>query len=146
MAADITSPADGYFARVRRGELPPPPVSTTLGGRITAVDLEAGTLESDYSAGEGFLNPAGQVQGGVLGAMLDDVTAFLVTATLAPGEHCATLNLNLSFLKPARAGALRGRSRLVRRGREVCHVVGELLQEDRVVATATAVCTVARSR
>lgn len=142
MAADTTSAADGYFARVRRGELAPPPVSTTLGGRITAVDLEAGTLESDYYAGEGFLNPAGQVQGGILGAMLDDVTAFLVTATLAPGEHCATLNLNLSFLKPARAGALQGRSRLVRRGRGVCHVAGELLQDGQLVATATAVCTV----
>jgi uncharacterized protein (TIGR00369 family) len=146
MATDIASTTDGSFVRMRRGDLPPPPVSTTLGGCITTVDLEAGTLESDYHAGEGFLNPAGQVQGGVLGAMLDDVTAFLVTATLAPGEHCATLNLNLSFLKPARAGALQGRSRLVRRGRGVCHVVGELLQDDRVVATATAVCTVARSR
>jgi uncharacterized protein (TIGR00369 family) len=78
--------------------------------------------------------------------MLDDVTAFLVTATLAPGEHCATLSLNLSFVKPAHAGALQGRARLVRRGREVCHVAGELLQDGRLVATATAVCTVVRSR
>jgi uncharacterized protein (TIGR00369 family) len=145
MAINITSAADSYFARVQRGELAPPAVSTTLGGRITASDLEAGTLESDYYAGEVFLNPASQVQGGVLGAMLDDVTAFLVTATLAPGEHCATLSLNLSFLRPARAGALQGRARLVRRGREICHVVGELLQDDHVVATATAVCMV-RSR
>lgn len=145
MAAELDT-FDNYFGRVRRGELPPPPVSTTLGGAITHVDLEAGTLESSYLAGEGFLNPAGQVQGGMLGAMLDDLTAFLVTATLAEGEHCATLNLNLSFLRPARAGALHGRARLVRRGREVYHVEGELLQQGQPVARATATCTVVRAR
>ena len=136
--------ADTYFTRLRRGDAPLPAVTTTLGGRIRTVDLVAGTLESDYVATPAFLNPAGQVQGGMLGAMLDDVTAFLVTATLGPGEFCATLNLNVSFLRAARAGPLAGRSRLVRRGRDVCHVSGELLQDGQVVATAVATCMAVR--
>jgi uncharacterized protein (TIGR00369 family) len=135
---------DSYFARMQRGEAEPPAVTTTLGGRIRAVDVDAGTLESDYVGTDAFLNPAGQLQGGVLGAMLDDVTAFLVTATLADGEFCATLNLNLSFLRPAKAGPLLGKARLVRRGKEVCNVVGELLQDGKLVATATATCMVVR--
>ncbi|WP_240636138.1 PaaI family thioesterase [Caldimonas tepidiphila] len=148
MATDTLFPlaGDSYFARLSRGEATPPPVSTTLGGCIVNVDLEAGVLESDYRAGEAFLNPAGQVQGGMLGAMLDDVTAFLVTATLGAGEHCATLDLHLSFLRPAHAGGLRGCARIVRRGRDVCHVAGELVQDGRLVATATATCMVVRSR
>ncbi len=141
-----SEPEASYFARLQRGEVEPPPVTTTLGGRITAVDLEAGTLESAYVATAQFLNPAGQVQGGMLGAMLDDVTAFLVTATLDAGEFCATLNLNLSFLRPASSGDLHGRARLVRRGKDVCHVAGELLQAGRVVATASATCMVVRAR
>jgi uncharacterized protein (TIGR00369 family) len=84
------------------------------------------------------------VQGGMLAAMLDDVTAFLVTATLREGEFCATLNLNVSFLRAAKAGPLCGRARLVRRGKDVCHVTGELLQDGKPVASATATCMVVR--
>jgi uncharacterized protein (TIGR00369 family) len=135
---------DSYFAKLRRGEAAPPPVTTTLGGRITSVDADAGTLESDYLATPAFLNPAGQVQGGMLAAMLDDVTAFLVTATLGADEFCATLNLNVSFLRPATAGALAGSARIVRRGRDVVHVQGDLLQGGRAVASATATCMVVR--
>jgi uncharacterized protein (TIGR00369 family) len=137
---------DSYFAKMQRGEVLPPPVHRTLGGRIAGVDVEAGTLEAHYVGSEAGLNPAGHVQGGMLAAMLDDVTAFLVTATLAAGESCSTLNLNVSFLRPALPGAIVGRSRLVRRGREVCHVAGELLQEGKLVATATATCMAVRGR
>jgi uncharacterized protein (TIGR00369 family) len=140
----MASTTDSYFVRLRRGEADPPPVTTTLGGRIAAVDLDAGTLESDYVATAAMLNPAGQVQGGMLAAMLDDVTAFLVTATLGPQEFCATLNINVSFLRAAKAGPLSGRARLVRRGKEVCHVTGELRQDGKPVATATATCMVVR--
>ncbi|MFJ1253899.1 PaaI family thioesterase [Cupriavidus sp. CuC1] len=138
----MTMSLDSYFARLQRGAIAPPPISTTLGGRIVAVDLSAGTLESEYVATAAFLNPAGQVQGGMLSAMLDDATAFLVTATLAEHEFCATLNLNVSFLRPARTGPLLGRAGLVRRGKEVCNVSGELLQDGRLVATATATCII----
>jgi acyl-coenzyme A thioesterase PaaI-like protein len=37
---------------------------------------------------------------------------------------------------------LLGRSTLVRRGRGVCNVNGELWQDDRLVATASAVCMI----
>lgn len=121
-----------------------PPITTTLGGAIRRVDLDAGVLESTYIATAAFLNPASQVQGGMLCAMLDDVTAFLVTASLADREFCATLNLNVSFLRPALAGPLEGRAQLMRRGREVCYVTGELLQDGKVVASATATCMVVR--
>jgi len=140
----MTATSDSYFSRLQRNEAPLPPVTTMLGGVIRAVDIDAGTLESDYLAEAQFLNPAGQVQGGMLCAMLDDVTAFLVTATLADGEHCATLNLNVSFLRPAQAGPLQGRARLVRRGREVSNVSGELWQAGKLVASATATCMIVR--
>lgn len=127
-----------------RWSVAPAPVGAMLGGRIGAVDLQAGTLQSDYIATGAFLNPAGQVQGGMLGAMLDDLTASLVMATVAEGEFCATLNLNVSFLRPARAGMLAGTARMERRGKGVCHVSGELAQGGSVVATATATCMIVR--
>ena len=140
----MTPYPDTYFARLQRGDADLPPITTTLGGQIQRVDLDAGTLESTYVATPSFLNPAGQVQGGMLCAMLDDVTAFLVTATVADREFCATLSLNVSFLRPAQAGHLEGRAQLVRRGRDVCNVSAELWQGSKLVATAVATCMVVR--
>lgn len=110
------------------------------------MDAAAGTLSATYQAQADFRNPAGTVQGGMLSAMLDarcsmldDLTASLVDATLAAGKGVATLNLNLSFLRPAQVGTLQGEARMLRLGRDVCHVMGTLLQDGKEVATAVAV-------
>jgi uncharacterized protein (TIGR00369 family) len=131
------------FNRMRSGE-PPPPVLTLLGGVIREVDAQAGVLRTDYVAAPSFLNPAGGVQGGMLCAMLDDLTASLVDATLAADEAVATLNLNVSFLRPARLGPLQGESTLIRRGRDICHVSATLSQDGKAVASAVATCKVLR--
>ena len=128
-----------------RGETPPPPVAGLLGSRVQKVDLDAGVLIAHYQATPSFNNPAGGVQGGMLGAMLDDLTASLVDATLQTGEAVATLNLNVSFLRPAKAGALTGRAEFLRRGREVCHVSGLLIQDGKEIASAVAVCKILNS-
>lgn len=117
-----------------------PPITATLGGKL--VSLDERELVCEYVGAPAFVNPAGQVQGGMLCAMLDDVTALLVVSTLDEGEHCATLSLHTSFVRSALPGVLRGRSKLVRRGRGVCNVEGELWQDDRLIATASAVVMV----
>lgn len=146
MSADLfaTADPDGYFSRMLRSEVARPPVLTLLGSRVLAVDAGQGTLSAVYEARDDFRNPAGSVQGGMLGAMLDDLTASLVDATVNAGEAVVTLNLNVSFLRPAVTGVLHGEARLLRRGRDVCHVMGTLLQGGREVATAVAVCKVVR--
>lgn len=133
-----------YFSRMRRGEVAPPPVFTLLGGSIVEVDPEAGRMRVDYVARPEFRNPAGTVQGGMLGAMLDDLTASLVDSTAKAGEVVATLNLVLSFLRPAKVGALQGEAHIVRRGRDVCHVRAVLSQDGKEVATAQATCMLVR--
>ena len=137
-----TADTQGYFSRMLRGEVVRPPVLTLLSSRIEAVDAAAGSLSATYEASSDFRNPAGTVQGGMLSAMLDDLTASLVDATLAAGQGVATLNLNVSFLRAAHVGTLQGEARMLRRGRDVCHVMGTLLQNGKDVATAVAVCKV----
>lgn len=146
VSTDLTAPAEHWWQRMQRGELPPPPVARLLGAAIRRVDREAGELDVDYAPRAEFANPTGGVQGGMLGAMLDDLTAGLVDSTLTGGEAPATVSLNLSFLRPARIAPMQGRARLLRRGRELCHVSGELLQDGQVVATAVAVCLIVRRR
>ena len=48
---------DSYFARLQRGDAAPPSIATTLGGHIRNVDLDAGTLESDYVGAREFPQP-----------------------------------------------------------------------------------------
>ena len=137
-----TADPKGHFSRMLRGEVARAPALDLLGSRIVAVDAAAGTLSAHYEASAQFRNPAGSVQGGLLSAMLDDLTASLVDATLGAGQGVATLSLNVSFLRPAQVGPLQGQARLLRRGREVCHVFGTLSQNGQDVATAQAVCKV----
>jgi uncharacterized protein (TIGR00369 family) len=129
---------DSYFWKRFDGRMPPPPCGKTLGTEIVQVDSERGIIEITFEARAEFLNPAGNVQGGFLAAMLDDTMGPAIMSTLAVGEFAPTLNLNVQFHRPAKAGPLKGVGRVVLRGKEVCQLAGELFQNDRIVATATA--------
>ena len=129
---------NSFFWKMVDGGLPPPPCAVTLGIAFAAIDGERGTVEVTFEAKPEFLNPAGNVQGGFLAAMLDDTMGPALTATLDAGEFAPTLNLNVQFHRPAKAGPLRGIGRVVLRGREVCQLSGELMQNDKIVATGTA--------
>jgi uncharacterized protein (TIGR00369 family) len=129
---------NSYFWKRFDGRVPPPPCAKTLGNEIVHVDSERGTIEIKFEAKPEFLNPAGNVQGGFLAAMLDDTMGPAIMATLAAGEFAPTLNLNVQFHRPAKAGPLKGVGRVVLRGTEVCQLAGELFQNDKIVATATA--------
>lgn len=129
---------EALFWKIMAGELPPPEAAQTLGLVFKQVDGEAGTVEVEFSAKPGFTNPAGNVQGGFLAAMLDDTMGPALAATLAKDEFAPTLNLNVSFHRPARIGTLVGKGRVLRRGRDVCFLSGELFQDGALVASASA--------
>ena len=86
------------------------------------------------------------MQGGFLAAMLDDTLGPALAATLARGQFAPTLQLSVTVLRPARIGLLHGTGRVVRRGREVCHLAGELRQDGEVVASALATALVRQVR
>jgi uncharacterized protein (TIGR00369 family) len=133
---------DSLFWKIVDGRLPPPPCARTLGLEFTSIDAARGTIEVTFEAKPEFLNPAGNVQGGFLAAMLDDTMGPALVATLEAGEFAPTVNLNVQFHRPAKAGLLKGIGRVVLRGREVCQLSGELFQDDRIVATATATAVI----
>jgi uncharacterized protein (TIGR00369 family) len=135
---------EAFFWRIMNGELPPPDVAKTLGIAFKAVDAEAGTIEVEFQAKPEFTNPAGNIQGGFLAAMLDDTMGPALAATLARGEFAPTLNLNVSFEQPAKVGAILGKGRVVKRGREVCFLAGELYQGGERIASATATAIIRR--
>ncbi len=120
-----------------------PPAARLLGRRVIDVNPDAGTITVEFDAREDFLNSAGTVQGGFLAAMLDSTLGPAVRATLAPGQFAPTLELKVSFIRPAKVGLLVGRGRVVHRGRSVAFLEGELRDADaELVASATATAAI----
>jgi len=134
-----------FFWQFQDGTLPAPPAAVTLGIAILEVSPEAGTIRVEFEGRPEFTNPVGNIQGGFLAAMLDDTMGPALAATLGAGEFAPTLNLNVSFVKPARVGKLQGQGRVVKRGREVCHLAGELYQGGELIASATATAIIRRA-
>jgi uncharacterized protein (TIGR00369 family) len=119
--------------------LPMPPVAMTLGWTLRAIDAEAGTIEVGFTAGEAFLNPTGAVQGGFIAAMLDDTMGPAAFAMGKGAIFAPTIDLHVSFLRPARPGRFVGKGRVVSLGKSIAFLEGELFDESGVlVARATA--------
>jgi uncharacterized protein (TIGR00369 family) len=130
---------EGPFWDAVEGKSPLPPAAVTLGWQLVRVNPEEGTIEVAFTATQAFVNPAGVIQGGFLAAMLDDTLGPALVAGLAPGDFAPTTDLHVQFLRPARSGRLLGRGRVVRRGRDVAFLAGELVDEEgAIVAVATA--------
>jgi uncharacterized protein (TIGR00369 family) len=114
-----------------------PPAAELLGWEALAI--EPGYARVCYTASEQFYNPMGTVQGGFLAAMLDDAMGPALFTLLDEGQHAPTLEMKVSFLRPARAGLLIAEGRVVRRGGSVAFLEGTLSTEGGdIVATATA--------
>jgi uncharacterized protein (TIGR00369 family) len=130
---------EGPFWDAMEGRAPLPAAAVTLGWELISVSPEDGTIEVAFNASEAFVNPAGFIQGGFLAAMLDDTMGPALVAGLNPGDFAPTTDLHVQFLRPARPGRLIGRGRVVRRGKDVGFLAGELVDAGgAVVAVATA--------
>ena len=68
----------------------------------------------------------GNIQGGMLAAMLDSVMGAALATVLAEGEAPPTLEMKVSFMRPAKPGTIGGTARVLHRGRSVVFVEGKL--------------------
>lgn len=120
------------------GRRPLPPASQRLGLRFLEAEPASGRIRVGFSAGEEFTNPHGQVQGGFLAAMLDETLGAALATTLAAGEFAVSLEIKVSFLRPAGPGTFVGEGRVTKRGRSIAFLEGSLRDPDgELLATAT---------
>lgn len=135
----------GPFWDAVAGRVPPPPAARTLGWELLEIDPGAGTVRIGFDGRPEFANPVGAIQGGFLAAMLDDTMGPALVATLEPDQFAPTLELKVSFLRPARPGRLIGTARVVHRGGTIAFLAGELADASgEVVATASATARIVR--
>lgn len=110
---------------------------------MIAADPATGAVRIAFDARPAFCNPGGNIQGGFLAAMLDDTLGPTVLVKTDGAAYCATIDLTIRFLAPATPGRLIGEGRLVRLGKTIAFLEGELRDgAHRIVANATAAARV----
>lgn len=107
-----------------------PEGSRLLGWTLRDVDVTEGTIEIGFTVDERFVNPAGTVQGGFLAAMLDDTQGPALFAMTRGAVYAPTIDLNISFIKPARPGQFVGKGRVINAGRTIVFTEAELFDQD----------------
>ena len=134
----------GAFWDGVEGRSPVPPAAATLGFEFLAADVEAGTIELAFTAPQTFTNPAGNVLGAFLAAMLYDTVGPALLATLGPDRFQSTLQLGVTFLRPVRPGRLLAHGRILHRVDDLAHLDAFLVdpRQQATIATATAVARV----
>ncbi|PKQ03753.1 MAG: phenylacetic acid degradation protein [Alphaproteobacteria bacterium HGW-Alphaproteobacteria-12] len=118
------------------------PASRYLGLEILEADKESRTVKVAFNAGPDLCNMWGGIQGGMVAAMLDDVMSLAVGLDLEWGQISPTLELKVSMLNAARPGRIIGTGRVIKRGKSVGFIEGELMDEEgRLLATGSSTAT-----
>ncbi len=137
--ADKPAASDADLLARFRSSSNRPRGSDTLGFEMVSVNQAEMRVEALFNADAAFTNPMGQIQGGYLCAMLDDVMSLAGVVTSGMTHVMPTLEMKTSFLRPAMPGQkLRAIGRVVKWGRTIAFTAGELYDsEGRLLATAT---------
>ncbi len=115
-----------------------PPATETIGFHVVRVDQAAREIEATCEGRLEFCNPAGQVQGGFLMAMLDETMSVAAVVASGMSAFVPTLEMKTSFFRPATPGPLKVIGRVAKWGRQICFLEGELYDpEGRLLAKAT---------
>jgi uncharacterized protein (TIGR00369 family) len=133
----------GPFWDAVEGRAPMPRAAQALSLQVLDVDPEAGTIELAFDALDDWTNPAGNVLGAFVAAMLYDTVGPALIATLGPDEFQSTLDLDVRFLRPLRPGRVGATGRIARRDGDVAALEAELHDATGArIATATATARV----
>jgi uncharacterized protein (TIGR00369 family) len=115
-----------------------PAVIKTLKGRVLAFALERKELRMEFDIGVEFCHTVDIVQGGFITAMLDASMAHVVMAVEPAKVRVSSIDITVSFLRPARAGRYTAVGSIVKTGRTVAFLKAELFTDKgELVATAT---------
>lgn len=118
--------------------LPAPPCAQLLGWKVLDARPDEGWIRIVFEGRPEFRNPAGFIQGGFLAAMLDDTMGPAVFAATDGALYTATIDMSVSYLRPARVGPLFGEGQVVQLGKTVAFIEAQLTDgEGAVVARAT---------
>ena len=116
-----------------------PPCARHLGFELIDFSVEAGWAEMAFTPRPEFANPAGDVQGGFVCAMLDDAMGLTASISQRFAIMVPTLQTSVSYLRPTPMARVLARGEVLRMGSSTAHLQGALRLEDgTLLATASA--------
>jgi uncharacterized protein (TIGR00369 family) len=122
--------------RIRR-RIGSAPFANWMGFEMTGVG--PGSSELTLELAPHHLNPGGRAHGGVAASLLDSAIGLALRTLLPEGANHATLQLNVTYLRPAAGGRLIARATAVHRGRRIEYGEGTVFDADEhVVARGSA--------
>lgn len=104
-------------------------INETLGAEQLEGDPARGWIRIRYEVDGRYDNGSGLVQGGILGAMLDNVMSRALGQRLDVDQIIQTLEMKTTFIGPAPIGRLIGEGQVVRQGRSIIFLEGRLFSE-----------------
>lgn len=147
LTAGTAAGTDGltFWKRVMNGEIPAPPIATTLG--FTVHEVEEGRVVFGMEPAEFHFNPIGSVHGGVFATLLDSATGCAVHSALPAGVRYTSLDLSVKFLRAlsAESGEVRCEGLVVHLGGRTALAEARLWDgTGRLCAHATSSCLIIR--
>jgi len=126
-----------YLENVRKEDQTVNPLFAFLGVEVVEIAADRAVLSLPVKAE--LIQGSGVAAGGILATLLDETMAHAVLAGNKPGEHTATVNLNVSYSRPVNAYAtLVCEARVTKRGRRVVFVEAVVRSNGHEAARATA--------
>lgn len=107
--------------------LPAPPCAELLGWKLLDARPDEGWVRVRFEARPEFRNPAGSIQGGFLAAMLDDTMGPAVFTHTDGALYTSTIDMNVSYLAPAKVGPIYGEGQVVQIGKTIGFVEARLM-------------------
>jgi len=121
------------------------PIIRSLQGRVQAYAAERRELRMGFEITPELCHSVDIVQGGIVTAMLDASMAHVVLVTEGVAISVASIDIQVSFLRPARAGAFTAVGSYVKPGRTIAFLKAELYNATGdLVATATSAAHLTR--
>ena len=121
------------------------PHSNLLGSEFVSFDEETQTATMRFTVKREVCTWRGGVQGGLVAGYLDDVMGYAFVAATGGEQAPLNLDLSMSLIRLIPEGAtIIGKGKVVKAGRRVVFLEGELLAEDGTIharATSTAIPT-----
>ena len=115
-----------------------------MGVAFDSFDAEREEITLRFHAPDAFITPRGSVQGGLVAGFLDEAMGWAHVWATDHAEAPLNLEISMTLVKPVPAGPLVGKGRVIRRGRRVIFLEGELFGKDGTLlarATSTAIPT-----
>ncbi|HEX5402272.1 MAG TPA: PaaI family thioesterase [Pseudonocardiaceae bacterium] len=134
-----------FMRALAEGEVPPPPIISTIGARLDRV--AEGEAVFSLEPAEYHYNPIGSVHGGIYATLLDSATGCAVHTMLPAGVGYTSLDLSVKFLRAMRigTGTVTCSGTVTHLGRRTALAEARLVTATgQLLATATSSCLILR--